>query len=216
LTGSTGGLGFAIAEGLAMAGCRIMLNGLETPATVERRRAELEKRSGVSIGYREADVGELSGVEDLIEACLERFGSVDILVNNGRPPFSPIVDFPSSTGTLPGGQRLGCVSCHQAGSASYAHGQLWPYFHMTSVPWYARHGESRGLCDDQGCLARPAACRRAWNPEYDVTRHSICPDLSPPQDEARPSNYDEQGLPRDGGRLLQESSPSGDFVLPRA
>jgi 3-hydroxybutyrate dehydrogenase len=52
LTGSTGGLGFAIAEGLAFAGCRIMLNGLETPATVERMRAELEDRSGVSVGYR--------------------------------------------------------------------------------------------------------------------------------------------------------------------
>ena len=39
LTGSTGGLGFAIAEELAFAGCRIMLNGLETPVTVERMRA---------------------------------------------------------------------------------------------------------------------------------------------------------------------------------
>src|SRR5580704_1547865 len=95
LTGSAGGLGFAIAEGLALAGCRIMLNGLEPPAKVERTRAELEERSGVSVGYHEADVAEVGSVEGLIEACLERFGAIDILVNNAVVRhFSPIVDFP--------------------------------------------------------------------------------------------------------------------------
>ena len=49
-----------MAEGLALAGCRIMLNGLKARRTVGAMRGELERRSGVSVGYHEANVGELT------------------------------------------------------------------------------------------------------------------------------------------------------------
>ncbi|HET6196026.1 MAG TPA: oxidoreductase, partial [Acetobacteraceae bacterium] len=46
VTGSTGGLGLAIATALAQCGCNIVLNGLEPPETVEEQRARLARCSG--------------------------------------------------------------------------------------------------------------------------------------------------------------------------
>src|SRR4029079_1879194 len=96
LTGSTGGLGFALAEGLAQARCRIMLNGIESPDTVETARGDLEDRTGVAVAYHRANVGDPGDVEELVDATLKRFGAIDILVNNAVVRhFSPIVDFPT-------------------------------------------------------------------------------------------------------------------------
>jgi len=94
VTGSTGGLGFAIAEGLAQAGCRIMLNGIQPHSRVEAMCGELESRTGVPVAYHEANVGDTSAVAGLVKTTLERFGAIDILVNNAVVRhFSPIVDF---------------------------------------------------------------------------------------------------------------------------
>jgi 3-hydroxybutyrate dehydrogenase len=218
LTGSTGGLGFAIAEGLAMAGCRIMLNGLETPATVERRRAELEKRSDVSIGYREADVGELSGVEDLIETCLERFGSVDILVNNAVVRhFSPIVDFPVEHWNA--ALAVNVSAAFHAIRLALPHmrtGNFGRIFNMTSV--YGMRGTVNRVdyVTTKAALLGLTRAVALENLEYDVTCHSICPgSILTPGTEARVHQImSEQGLPRDAAEraFLQGKQPTGRFV----
>ena len=59
-------------------------------------RGELEERASVPVAYHQANVGNASGVEGLVKAALERFGSIDILVNNAVVRyFAPIVDFPT-------------------------------------------------------------------------------------------------------------------------
>ena len=55
---------------------------------------ELESRTGVPAAYHEANVGDTSAVTGLVKTTLERFGAIDILVNNAVVRhFSPIVDF---------------------------------------------------------------------------------------------------------------------------
>jgi 3-hydroxybutyrate dehydrogenase len=218
LTGSTGGLGFAIAEGLAFAGCRIMLNGLETPATVEHMRAELEDRSGVSVGYREADVGRVSAVEGLIDACLERFGSVDILVNNAVVRhFSPIVDFPV--------EHWNAALAVNVSAAFHAIRLALPHmrkrnfgriFNMTSV--YGMRGTVNRVdyVTTKAALLGLTRAVALENLEYDVTCHGICPgSVLTPGTEARVDQImSEQGLPREAAEraFLQGKQPTGRFV----
>jgi len=82
VTGSTTGLGLAIAEGLAASGCNIVLNGIEDAARAEALRADLSARHGVPALFHGADLAEADRIEALVEAATGAFGGVDILVNN--------------------------------------------------------------------------------------------------------------------------------------
>jgi 3-hydroxybutyrate dehydrogenase len=82
VTGSTGGLGFAIAAALAQCGCNIVLNGLEPPKKVAELSVELARHSAAETLYCRADLARETEVNRLIDAALARFGTVDVLVNN--------------------------------------------------------------------------------------------------------------------------------------
>ena len=82
ITGSTAGLGYAIAQALAASGCNIMLNGI-VPADEGRAAAQaLAAESGAAVAFERADVSELGQIERLVATTSARFGGVDILVNN--------------------------------------------------------------------------------------------------------------------------------------
>src|SRR5262245_50439682 len=82
ITGSTQGLGLAIAERLADAGCHIVINGFGTAEDIAAIRTRLEQRTGVQTMYCSADLRHPAEIERMMAAALERFGAVDILVNN--------------------------------------------------------------------------------------------------------------------------------------
>jgi 3-hydroxybutyrate dehydrogenase len=81
VTGSTGGLGLAIAARLAQEGCAVLLHGLAAPEEVEPERGALEERHGVAVRYRRADLARREEVEALMRDALAD-GAIDILVNN--------------------------------------------------------------------------------------------------------------------------------------
>lgn len=82
VTGSTTGLGLAVAEALAGAGCNIVLNGLDDPRRAEEARAALAARHGVVALFHGADLADQQQIEALVGAATEAFGGIDILVNN--------------------------------------------------------------------------------------------------------------------------------------
>lgn len=82
VTGSSGGLGYALAESLAAAGHNIVLHGIDEPAKVEPARTALQGRHGVTVVYCQADLSELTGVERLVTFARETIGDPDIVVNN--------------------------------------------------------------------------------------------------------------------------------------
>lgn len=97
VTGSTGGLGFAIARALAAAGCNVVLNGIDRPEAVSRRVRELVERHGVEVAYVQADLSRADGVESLVTQAQQRIGPIDVLVNNAVVRhFAPIEDFPTA------------------------------------------------------------------------------------------------------------------------
>jgi 3-hydroxybutyrate dehydrogenase len=94
VTGSTSGIGLAIARALASAGADVMLNGFGEPAVIEETRAEIEA-SGVRAGYDGADLTKPEAIERLIRRTADELGPIDILVNNaGTQHVAPVDQFP--------------------------------------------------------------------------------------------------------------------------
>jgi len=95
VTGSTSGIGAALAEGLAANGANVVLNGLGDAGEIETLRAGIESRHGVKAFYHPADMRDASAIEDLIAFSVRELGRLDILVNNaGVQHVEKIEDFP--------------------------------------------------------------------------------------------------------------------------
>lgn len=96
ITGSTSGIGLAIAESLAKNGCRIAFNGFandEIKSSIKQKFNDL----GVESLYSPADLAKVYEIKRMIDFVHQNFGSIDILVNNaGIQHVDPIDDFPDS------------------------------------------------------------------------------------------------------------------------
>lgn len=95
VTGSTSGIGRAIAEALAAEGCNVMLNGFGDAGEIETARRQLAERTGRTIAYCAADMSRPGDVRTLIATAAHTLGPVDILVNNaGVQHVAPLAEFP--------------------------------------------------------------------------------------------------------------------------
>src|SRR6185437_10619401 len=82
VTGSTSGIGLAIATALAAEGCDIVLNGFGEPAAIAQLRAGLADAHHVRVAFVPADVAKPSEIRALVAEAARQFGGTDILVNN--------------------------------------------------------------------------------------------------------------------------------------
>jgi 3-hydroxybutyrate dehydrogenase len=95
VTGSTSGIGRAIAERFASEGANVVLNGLGDTKEIEGLRAGLEKQHGVKAAYDAADMTKPEQIRAMVENAVRVFGRVDILVNNaGIQHVAPVDEFP--------------------------------------------------------------------------------------------------------------------------
>jgi len=91
VTGSTSGIGLGIAKALARQGARIVLNGF---GDAEGPKAEIAAL-GVEVDYHGADMSKPAEIEAMMKFAAERFGRVDVLVNNaGIQHVAPLEQFP--------------------------------------------------------------------------------------------------------------------------
>ncbi|MDD3354013.1 3-hydroxybutyrate dehydrogenase [Zoogloea sp.] len=98
VTGSTSGIGLAVARALALAGAKVMLNGSRSAAEAEPLRAQLAAETGAGIGYTPANLALGSSARQLVEATIAAFGGLDILVNNAGIQHVAALDaFPDET-----------------------------------------------------------------------------------------------------------------------
>jgi len=94
VTGSTQGIGLAIATRLAALSCNVMLNGLGKPDEIEAKRRRLAEAHGVRVLFDAADLADRGQVARLVETTIAELGGVDILVNNAVVRyFAPIEQF---------------------------------------------------------------------------------------------------------------------------
>ena len=95
VTGSTSGIGLSIAGELAAKGMNIVLNGFGDAAEIEALRERLARNHGVDVHYDSADMSRQDQIEAMMADAAERFGGIDVLVNNaGIQHVAPIDEFP--------------------------------------------------------------------------------------------------------------------------
>ena len=95
ITGSTSGIGQALATALAEQGVNVVLNGFGDPAKIEADRAAIQKKTNAAVRYHGADMTKPAEIADLIAYAKAEFGRLDILVNNaGIQHVAPVDEFP--------------------------------------------------------------------------------------------------------------------------
>ncbi|ELA01410.1 3-hydroxybutyrate dehydrogenase [Cupriavidus metallidurans] len=92
VTGSTSGIGLGIAEALGRAGANIVLNGF---GDVDAAHATIAA-TGAQLAHHPADMRKPDEIEAMIAMARDRFGAVDVLVNNaGIQHVAQVEDFPA-------------------------------------------------------------------------------------------------------------------------
>jgi gluconate 5-dehydrogenase len=140
ITGSSRGIGFALAKGLAEAGAAIVLNGRD-PAILEHAAGEL-KKEGFEIATAAFNVTDHEAIASSIGKIESEIGVIDILVNNvGMQYRAPLEDFPAEVWERMMHTNLGSVLHASQAIAKYM------------IP--RRTGKIINICSVQSQLGRP-------------------------------------------------------------
>jgi 3-hydroxybutyrate dehydrogenase len=217
VTGSTSGIGLGIAEGLARAGFYVMLNGFATEHEAEALVARIYAY-GVRGAFHPADLSQAEQCAALIAAAEQKFGRVDVLVNNaGIQHTAPVELFPAerwdailavnlsaafhtTRAVLPGMQRRGWGRIVNIASV---HGLVGSVHKVAYVA--AKHG-----------LIGMTKVVALENARLGVTCNAVCPgwvrtSLVEAQIVAR-AEREGTTLEQATAGLLEEKQPSGRFT----
>jgi 3-hydroxybutyrate dehydrogenase len=220
VTGSTSGIGLAIATALAAEGCNIVLNGFGEAAAIERLRAELTERHGVKAAYIPADMAKPFDIRELVSAAARQFGGVDILVNNaGIQHVAKIVDFPD--------ERWDAVIAINLSAAFHASKAALP--HMIAGKWgriiniasahgLVASGEKAAYVTAKHGLVGLTKVTAIETANQGVTCNAICPGwvLTPLVQQQIEARAAAQGIPVSQARddLVREKQPMLDYTTP--
>ncbi len=95
VTGSTSGIGLAIARRFALAGAEVVMNGFGNPAEIEQTREAIAEQSKTRVHFVPADLSKGSDAQMLVKQTIAICGRIDVLVNNaGIQHVAPVPEFP--------------------------------------------------------------------------------------------------------------------------
>lgn len=220
VTGSTSGIGLAVAATLASKGADVMINGFGEAAAIEKERSNLEKNYGVRAWYNGADLSKEEGVKSLIKDTVAKGGKIDILVNNaGIQHTAPVETFPK--------EKWDLILALMLSAPFYAIQEALPVMRkngygriinivsvhglVASVNKAAYVSAKHGLIG----LTKTVALESAKDP---VTVNAICPGfvLTPLIQKQIDDIAAKEGIDKEKAkaRLLEVKQPSMEFVKP--
>jgi 3-hydroxybutyrate dehydrogenase len=95
VTGSTSGIGLAIAKALAAAGCDVVITGLGDVAQISAMARDLSNQHKIRASYIPADLVSPAEIRNLVATAEHQLGAPQVLVNNAGVQFvAPLQEFP--------------------------------------------------------------------------------------------------------------------------
>lgn len=82
ITGSTSGIGYAIAEVFANQNANIILNGIESITEINQILEEMSRKTQGVVVYEKVNLAKPHEIESMMTRIHQQFGAIDILVNN--------------------------------------------------------------------------------------------------------------------------------------
>jgi 3-hydroxybutyrate dehydrogenase len=216
VTGSTSGIGLAMAIGLAKQGVNIMVNGFgEKDAAIAAIKA-----CGVEVEYHGADMSKPAEIEDLIKQTEKRFGSLDILVNNaGIQHTATVEDLPED--------KWESIIAINLSSAFYTSHHALPGMKKRNWGRIINIASVHGLVGSVQKSAYVAAkhgivgltkVTALENAKTGITCNAICPGwvLTPLVQNQVDARAEREGISNEEAKkaLVSEKQPSGEFVAP--
>ena len=90
ITGGGKGIGYGIARAFAEEGANLVITG-RTEARLIEAKAELDKDYGIDVLYVVADGGDEESVKEVISKTVDKFGKINVLVNNAQASKSGVM-----------------------------------------------------------------------------------------------------------------------------
>jgi 3-hydroxybutyrate dehydrogenase len=218
VTGSTGGLGLAMAEALGRAGHRVVLHGLEPAAAAARAVGELCERGGQGVSYHQADLSDPAEVQEFARRVLDEQGRIDVLVNNAVVRhFAPVESFPLGHWQTALAVNLTAAFLLIQASLPGMRQRRWGrIFNLTSV--YGSRGVA-GRIDYVTTKTALIGMTRSVAAETigsGVTCNAVCPGavLTPTSERRIQASMRETGLTREAAvaRFLDGKQPARQFI----
>jgi 3-hydroxybutyrate dehydrogenase len=220
VTGSTSGIGLGIARSLAGQGANIVLNGFGDAKEIDALQTSIASEFGVQTAYHNADMSKPGEIEAMMKFAAEKFGSVDVLVNNaGIQHVANIEEFPV--------EKWDAIIAINLSSAFHTTRLALPSMKEKNWGRIINIASVHGLVGSAQKSAYVAAkhgivgftkVTALETAHSNVTCNAICPGwvLTPLVQKQVDARAAQQGLSNEDAKksLLLEKQPSGEFVTP--
>lgn len=219
VTGSTSGIGLAVARTLADEGCNILLNGFGDKAAIDAMIGELQ-RQGVQADYSPADMSKPADIRKMVGMGERVFGSVDILVNNaGIQHTAPTEEFPDDKWdaiiAINLSSAFHAAKAALSGMKSHGFGRI---INIASVHGLVASRHKAAYVAAKHGIVGLTKVIALENAESNITCNAICPGWvltgliqKQIEDKAKAGNI---SIEEATGQLLGEKQPSKRFIRP--